>query len=112
MLKHLRFDIFELEETKLPVRLINTTNEWRVVQGYEIPLRLKGDIEDVSSPVNRTQWGLKVVMPSLGLGFGWNARNSSALAELAPNKTNSRFMISIKYAKRENNSKCPEILEK
>ncbi|GFU00237.1 hypothetical protein TNCV_802001 [Trichonephila clavipes] len=34
MLKHLRFDIFKLLETKLPVRLINTTNEWRLVQGH------------------------------------------------------------------------------
>ncbi|GFV38589.1 hypothetical protein TNCV_132281 [Trichonephila clavipes] len=31
------------------VRLINTTNEWRLVQGHETPLRVKGDIEDVSS---------------------------------------------------------------
>ncbi|GFV19032.1 transposable element Tcb2 transposase [Trichonephila clavipes] len=50
MFKHLRFDIFELQETKLPVRLINTTNERRLVQGHETaPLRVKGDIEDVSS---------------------------------------------------------------
>ncbi|GFX27900.1 hypothetical protein TNCV_3083231 [Trichonephila clavipes] len=49
MLKHLRFDIFELQETKLPVRRINTTYEWRLVQGHEItPLRVKRDIEDVS----------------------------------------------------------------
>ncbi|GFX40926.1 hypothetical protein TNCV_2216251 [Trichonephila clavipes] len=34
MLKHLRFDIFELLEKKLPVRLINTTNEWRLVKGH------------------------------------------------------------------------------
>ncbi|GFU11960.1 hypothetical protein TNCV_3265581 [Trichonephila clavipes] len=47
MLKDLRFDIFELQETKLPVRLINITNEWKVVQGYEIPMRVKGDFEDV-----------------------------------------------------------------
>ncbi|GFW71221.1 hypothetical protein TNCV_536391 [Trichonephila clavipes] len=47
---HLRFDIFELLETKLPVRLINTTNEWRLFQGHETtPLRVKGDIEDVCS---------------------------------------------------------------
>ncbi|GFV39884.1 transposable element Tcb2 transposase [Trichonephila clavipes] len=32
MLKHLRFDIFELQETNLPVRLINTTNERRLVK--------------------------------------------------------------------------------
>ncbi|GFV21946.1 VIP36-like protein [Trichonephila clavipes] len=48
MLKHLRFNIFELQEKKLLVRLINTTNEWRLVQGHETtPLRMKGDIEDV-----------------------------------------------------------------
>ncbi|GFT55005.1 hypothetical protein TNCV_2325191 [Trichonephila clavipes] len=53
MLKHLRFDIFELQETRLPLRLINTTNERRLVQGQEAqettPQRVKGDIEDVSS---------------------------------------------------------------
>ncbi|GFV94566.1 hypothetical protein TNCV_3826331 [Trichonephila clavipes] len=47
-LKHLRFDIFELLETKLPVRLINTTNKRRLVKGHETtPLRVKGDIRDV-----------------------------------------------------------------
>ncbi|GFW75199.1 hypothetical protein TNCV_449031 [Trichonephila clavipes] len=35
MLKPLRFDIFELQETKLPVRLFNTTNERRLVRGHE-----------------------------------------------------------------------------
>ncbi|GFW63861.1 hypothetical protein TNCV_3744651 [Trichonephila clavipes] len=34
MLKRLRLDIFELLETKLPVRLINTTNEWKLVKGH------------------------------------------------------------------------------
>ncbi|GFS94515.1 hypothetical protein TNCV_2015251 [Trichonephila clavipes] len=53
MLKHLRFDNFELQETMLPVRLINTTNERRLVQGHETPMREKGDIKD-SSPVNWT----------------------------------------------------------
>ncbi|GFU67064.1 hypothetical protein TNCV_4969131 [Trichonephila clavipes] len=61
MLKHLRLDIFELQETKLTVRLINTTNERNVVQGYEIPLRVKGDFEDVF-PVNWTQRGIKFFM--------------------------------------------------
>ncbi|GFU24536.1 hypothetical protein TNCV_2264891 [Trichonephila clavipes] len=43
MLKHLRFDIFELQETKLPLRLINTTNKLRLVQGHETTqLRVKG----------------------------------------------------------------------
>ncbi|GFW75529.1 uncharacterized protein TNCV_4427121 [Trichonephila clavipes] len=48
MLKHLSFNNLELQETKLPVRLINTTNERRLVQEHETTsLRLKGDIEDV-----------------------------------------------------------------
>ncbi|GFU88211.1 transposable element Tcb1 transposase [Trichonephila clavipes] len=56
MLKHLRFDIFELLETKLPVRLINTTNERRLVQGHETtPLRVKWDIEDVYSEMDTTE---------------------------------------------------------
>ncbi|GFY10200.1 uncharacterized protein TNCV_2628791 [Trichonephila clavipes] len=38
------------QETKLPVQLINTTKERILVQGHEkTPLRVKGDIEDVSS---------------------------------------------------------------
>ncbi|GFW48459.1 hypothetical protein TNCV_1110181 [Trichonephila clavipes] len=36
---HLQLDIFELRETKLPVRLINNTNERRLVQGHETPLK-------------------------------------------------------------------------
>ncbi|GFU86163.1 hypothetical protein TNCV_368211 [Trichonephila clavipes] len=52
VLKHLRFDIFELQETRLAVRLINTTNERRLVQGHETPLRVKEDIEDVSSELD------------------------------------------------------------
>ncbi|GFV03288.1 hypothetical protein TNCV_4018851 [Trichonephila clavipes] len=40
----------DTDETKLPVRLFNTTNEWKLVQGHETtPLRVKGDIEDVYS---------------------------------------------------------------
>ncbi|GFW60838.1 hypothetical protein TNCV_2672591 [Trichonephila clavipes] len=43
MLKPLRFGIFEIQEMKLPVRLINTTNEQRLVQGHETtPLRVVG----------------------------------------------------------------------
>ncbi|GFT74595.1 uncharacterized protein TNCV_3776201 [Trichonephila clavipes] len=49
MLKNLNFDIFEPEEAKLPVRVINTTNERRLVQGQETPLKVKRDTEDVSS---------------------------------------------------------------
>ncbi|GFV38445.1 hypothetical protein TNCV_4393261 [Trichonephila clavipes] len=52
MLKHLRFDIFELQETNLPVQLINTTNERKVAQGYEIPLRGKRYFEVVSSELD------------------------------------------------------------
>ncbi|GFU00872.1 hypothetical protein TNCV_4819991 [Trichonephila clavipes] len=48
MLKHLRFDIFEPQEMKLPVRLINTTNKWRLVQGHKNLLSLKEEIEDAS----------------------------------------------------------------
>ncbi|GFV93446.1 hypothetical protein TNCV_1987611 [Trichonephila clavipes] len=55
MLKDLHFNIFELQEPTLPVRLINTTNERRLVQGHETtPLRMKRDIEDVCSVDN---WG-------------------------------------------------------
>ncbi|GFY24380.1 hypothetical protein TNCV_1014281 [Trichonephila clavipes] len=50
MFHHLRIDIFERQETKLPVRLIKATNEQRLVLGHETtPLRVKGGIEDVSS---------------------------------------------------------------
>ncbi|GFV08812.1 uncharacterized protein TNCV_3820551 [Trichonephila clavipes] len=53
MLKHLRLNIFELQETKLPVRLINTTNERRIVRGHKkTSLRVKGDIEDVYSELD------------------------------------------------------------
>ncbi|GFS96471.1 uncharacterized protein TNCV_17871 [Trichonephila clavipes] len=49
MLKHLHLRFCKLQEKNLPVRLLNTTNERRLVQGHETPLRVKGDIEDVSS---------------------------------------------------------------
>ncbi|GFW81913.1 hypothetical protein TNCV_2885871 [Trichonephila clavipes] len=49
---HLRFDIFKIQETKLPLRLINTTDERRLVQGHETPLREKRDIEDFSSEID------------------------------------------------------------
>ncbi|GFS95987.1 uncharacterized protein TNCV_4277711 [Trichonephila clavipes] len=49
---HLRFDIFELRETKLPVQLINSTKEPILVQGHETPLRVKEDIEVVSSELD------------------------------------------------------------
>ncbi|GFU06740.1 retrovirus-related Pol polyprotein from transposon 17.6 [Trichonephila clavipes] len=53
MLKHLHLDIFELQETKLLVRLINTTDERKLVQVHETtPLKVKGDIEDVSSELD------------------------------------------------------------
>ncbi|GFT59995.1 hypothetical protein TNCV_2686831 [Trichonephila clavipes] len=42
----------QLQETKLPERLISTTNERRLVQGHEAPLRVKGDIEDGFFPDN------------------------------------------------------------
>ncbi|GFW69519.1 hypothetical protein TNCV_488651 [Trichonephila clavipes] len=40
------------QKMKLPVRLINTTNERRLVQGLETPLSVKRDIEDVSSELD------------------------------------------------------------
>ncbi|GFY07756.1 hypothetical protein TNCV_4133531 [Trichonephila clavipes] len=49
-----------LLETKLPVRLINITNELRLVQG-ETPLRVKGDIEDVSCELKKGE-GLKAAL--------------------------------------------------
>ncbi|GFV14312.1 hypothetical protein TNCV_807441 [Trichonephila clavipes] len=53
MLKHLRFDMFELQETKLPVRLNNTEKKRRLVHKARgqvaTPMRVKGDIEDVYS---------------------------------------------------------------
>ncbi|GFU61500.1 uncharacterized protein TNCV_2287951 [Trichonephila clavipes] len=53
MLKHFGFDIFELQKTKLPVRLINTTNRWRLVRGHEAtPLWVKDNIEDMSSELD------------------------------------------------------------
>ncbi|GFX49424.1 hypothetical protein TNCV_3342021 [Trichonephila clavipes] len=54
MLKHLRFDIFERQETKLLVRLIN--GDQLKDTGHKITaLKVKGDIEDV--PVN---WTMRV----------------------------------------------------
>ncbi|GFU82413.1 hypothetical protein TNCV_2462961 [Trichonephila clavipes] len=48
MLNHLRFDVFEPQETKLPERLIN--EHYSRTWGHETtPLRVQGDIEDVSS---------------------------------------------------------------
>ncbi|GFX94978.1 hypothetical protein TNCV_3046101 [Trichonephila clavipes] len=53
MLNHLRFDIFVLQETKLPVRLINTSNGCRPVKEHETtPLRIKGDREEVSNQLD------------------------------------------------------------
>ncbi|GFY30005.1 hypothetical protein TNCV_4073181 [Trichonephila clavipes] len=40
------------QETRLSVRLINTTNEHRLVQRHEISLRVKEDVEDVSSELD------------------------------------------------------------
>ncbi|PRD22712.1 UNVERIFIED_CONTAM: hypothetical protein NCL1_48396 [Trichonephila clavipes] len=48
---HLRFDVFEPQETKLPVRLIN--ERYSRAWGYETTsLRVQGDIEDVSSELD------------------------------------------------------------
>ncbi|GFY06282.1 uncharacterized protein TNCV_2680741 [Trichonephila clavipes] len=101
MLKHLRFNIFELQETKLPVRLINTPNERRLVQGHETtPLRRKGDIEDAYSTV----WTIGVKGCTSWMkrpGFYWRIRDL---------RNSSKSMTTIKFVKRENNLKCSEIL--
>ncbi|GFT71253.1 hypothetical protein TNCV_3002391 [Trichonephila clavipes] len=52
MLKPLPFDIFELQETNLPVRLTKTTNERRIVRLHETLLKVK-EISKVV-PVNWT----------------------------------------------------------
>ncbi|GFX82589.1 hypothetical protein TNCV_1192641 [Trichonephila clavipes] len=68
MLKHLRSDIFELQEKKLGVRLINTTNEWSLVKGHDTPMRVKGDIEDVSTELDNggiKNW--KTQLPKVGM---------------------------------------------
>ncbi|GFW18400.1 hypothetical protein TNCV_1184281 [Trichonephila clavipes] len=61
------------QETKFPERQINATNERRPVQGHENSLRVKKDIEDVSSKLERR---LQVAI------VAWNAQNSIALGEL------------------------------
>ncbi|GFV83362.1 hypothetical protein TNCV_3055091 [Trichonephila clavipes] len=76
MLKHLRFDTFELQEAKLPVRLINTTNERRQVQGHETPLRLKGDSEDVSSELDNG-----------GVSSRWAVSRSEVATAMSDDKT-------------------------
>ncbi|GFU77070.1 hypothetical protein TNCV_1701521 [Trichonephila clavipes] len=40
------------QEMKLPVRLINITNERRQVQGHETPLRMKGETEKASGELD------------------------------------------------------------
>ncbi|GFX56341.1 hypothetical protein TNCV_2242731 [Trichonephila clavipes] len=87
---------------KLPVRLSNTTNERRLVQKHETPLRVKGAIVDVSSELDNGGYRLHLdEIPRILL----------LSASQAPNKTCSRFMTAIKCAEREISSKCPEILQ-
>ncbi|GFV87898.1 hypothetical protein TNCV_781801 [Trichonephila clavipes] len=99
-------DIFEQQERKLLVQLINTTNERIVVsriRGHETtPLRVKGGIEDVYSELDNDVERLNLLdeTPKILLISGSEA----------PNNTSSRFMTTIKCVKRENNLKCPEIL--
>ncbi|GFX12050.1 uncharacterized protein TNCV_2998331 [Trichonephila clavipes] len=45
---HYHYRMDGIQEKKLPVRLNNTANERRLVQGHETQLKVKGDIEDVS----------------------------------------------------------------
>ncbi|GFV72404.1 uncharacterized protein TNCV_638661 [Trichonephila clavipes] len=47
-------------ETKLPVRLINTTNERRLVQEHKAPMRVDREIENVSSELGNVR--LKVAL--------------------------------------------------
>ncbi|GFU92971.1 hypothetical protein TNCV_2081171 [Trichonephila clavipes] len=56
MLKHLRIDILELQEMKLPGRLINTKNERRLVRGHGGTRQLRGGRNEISNmfPVNWT----------------------------------------------------------
>ncbi|GFT82322.1 hypothetical protein TNCV_4651211 [Trichonephila clavipes] len=58
MLKHLRFEILELQDTKLPVRRINTTNERRLVQGHGTLLKVKRDITDGSGKLDNEDFRL------------------------------------------------------
>ncbi|GFV50333.1 hypothetical protein TNCV_622411 [Trichonephila clavipes] len=93
----------KLQETKLPVRLINTTNEQRLVQRHEtIPLRVKGDIKDVSSELDNRGYRLPFLDET--------SRILLLASIYPPNKTSSRFMITMKCVKRENNLNCPKIL--
>ncbi|GFT97118.1 hypothetical protein TNCV_3857871 [Trichonephila clavipes] len=57
-----KHDIFELQETILRVRLINTTNDGDFVQRHETPLRVKGDIEDVSSELDNEGYRLHILV--------------------------------------------------
>ncbi|GFW50605.1 hypothetical protein TNCV_2889071 [Trichonephila clavipes] len=94
MLKDLRFNVFELQETKLPVRLINTTNERRLVQGNETTLlKVKGDIEDVSSELDNGVKGCTSWMKRPEFYCFRRIRNLM--------KNSSKFMTTIKRVKRE-----------
>ncbi|GFY30513.1 hypothetical protein TNCV_3522761 [Trichonephila clavipes] len=56
MLKHLSFDVFEPQGTKLPVRLINEHSRTR---GHETtPLMVQGDIEDVFTELDNEGYRL------------------------------------------------------
>ncbi|GFU81367.1 hypothetical protein TNCV_1380351 [Trichonephila clavipes] len=88
-LKHLRFDIFKLQETKFPIQLINTTNEQRLAQEQEATLlRVKGDIGDVSSELHNGDRQLHFLDET--------PRTLLLSARKASNKTSSRFMTPIK----------------
>ncbi|GFV80175.1 uncharacterized protein TNCV_1477371 [Trichonephila clavipes] len=63
---------------KLPVQLINTSSERRLVQGHEIPLNLTMDIEDVSSELDN---GEDFDKKLLACG---NATNESQFVPAAP----------------------------
>ncbi|GFV43648.1 hypothetical protein TNCV_2679491 [Trichonephila clavipes] len=88
---------------KLPLQLINTTNERRLVKGHgdeTVPLRVKGDIGDVFSELDN---GAK--------GCTWIKRPEFYCSRrVTLNKTSSTFMTTIKCVKRGNNLKCREIV--
>ncbi|GFU42847.1 hypothetical protein TNCV_3140231 [Trichonephila clavipes] len=73
----------------LPVWLINTTNEKRLVQGHETPLRVKRDIEEVSSELDNGDGGKAV-----GTVARFTAGNSSAVSR-SQGKRNSITLLSV-----------------
>ncbi|GFY05852.1 hypothetical protein TNCV_4405191 [Trichonephila clavipes] len=98
MLKHLRFQIFEIQGAKLPVRLVNTTIEQRLVQGHETtPLRVKVDIEGISSELD--SWGK-------GLLFLWMKRPEFYCSCVQPIGSANKECSTGLFAMKEDDDKC------